>query len=115
MSQSLLRDMSDAALLAELGRRVQRARLNRNMAQAVVATQAGISRRALQHFEAGTGCTLGTLIKVLRVLERLDALDAFLPEPGLSPLQLVKLQGHERQRASGAGRGRARRRPRGGR
>ncbi len=115
MSQSLISGMSDAALLTELGRRVQRARLNRNMAQADVATHAGVSRRALQHFEAGAGCTLGTLVKVLRVLERLDALDAFLPEPGLSPLQLVKLQGHQRQRASRAGRGRARRRPRGGR
>jgi len=93
--------MSDRAMLGELGRRVQALRLNMNMAQTVVARKAGISRRALQNLEGGRGCTLALLIRVLRALEKLDALDAMLPEPGLSPLQLAKLKGRERQRASG--------------
>src|ERR1039457_5965318 len=91
--------MSEKAVLEELGRRVQGQRLNENLTQAEVARKAGVSRRALQRLESGQGCTLSLLIRVLRVLGKLDQLDAFLPEPGLSPIQLAKLKGHERRRA----------------
>jgi putative transcriptional regulator len=93
--------ISDQAVLEELGRRVQIHRLNMNLTQAAVAEKAGVSRRALQKLESGESCTLLVLIRILRALGRLDALDAFLPEPGLSPLQLAKLKGRERKRASG--------------
>lgn len=92
--------MSDRTILAELGQRVQRERLNRNMAQAELATLSGISRRALQNLEGDGACTLGLLIRILRALGRLDAFEAFLPDPGLSPVQLAKLRGRERLRAS---------------
>jgi hypothetical protein len=55
----------------------------------------------LQKIESGQSCALTLLIRILRALGRLDALDAFLPEPGLSPIQLAKLKGRERQRAGG--------------
>ena len=97
--------MSDKAVMAELGRRVQIQRLNLNVPQAELAGKAGISRRALQNLEGGRVCTVALLIRVLRALGKLDALDFFVPEPGLSPLQLAKLKGRERKRA-----GRARRR-----
>ena len=93
--------MSDTAVLAEIGRRMQVSRLNLNLSQVQVAGKAGVSRRALQNLEGGRACTLTLLVRVLRALEGLDALDAFLPEPGLSPIQLAKLKGRERQRAAG--------------
>lgn len=93
--------MSDHALLVELGERVQRTRLNRNLAQPELAQRAGISRRALQKLEAGEATTMGTFIRALRALGVLDELDAFLPAPEQSPIQLAKLKGRERQRASG--------------
>ena len=93
--------MSDRAVLAEMGRRVQVYRLNLNLKQAVVADKAGVSRRVLQKLENGESCNLSTLIRILRALGKLDALDSFLPEPGPSPLQLAKLKGRERKRASG--------------
>lgn len=92
--------MSEKAVLAELGRRIQTRRLNGNLAQAEVAGKAGISRRALQNLENGRGCTLSLLIRVLRALGQLAQLEAFLPEPGISPIQLAKLKGRERRRAS---------------
>ena len=91
--------MSDNAVLKEVGRRVQIQRLNLNLAQADVARKAGVSRRALQNLESGRVCTLALLIRVLRVMGKLAQLDAFLPEPGLSPIQLAKLKGRERRRA----------------
>jgi transcriptional regulator with XRE-family HTH domain len=92
--------MSDTAVLGEIGWRLQVYRLNLNLSQADVAERAGVSRRTLQKLESGQSCTLTLLIRILRALSRLDALDAFLPEPGLSPIQLAKLKGRERQRAS---------------
>ena len=60
-----------------------------------------VSRRALQKLEAGEATTLGTFIRALRVLGALEQLDAFLPAPGQSPIQLAKLKGRERKRAGG--------------
>ena len=92
--------MSDQAVLAEIGHRLQVHRLNLNLTQAAVAEKAGVSRRALQKLESGESCTLAILMRVLRAVGKLDALQTFLPEPRLSPLQLAKLKGRERKRAS---------------
>jgi putative transcriptional regulator len=97
-------DMSDSAILQELGIRVQQERLNADVTQAEVAQKAGISRGAVRLLEAGRGSTLASLVRVLRALDRLSALDSFLPAPGPSPVQLARLMGKRRQRASGAGR-----------
>ncbi len=97
-------DMSDRAILVELGSRIQQERLNRNITQADLAARAGISRGALRLLESGRGSTLASLIRVLRALDRLESLASFLPAPGPSPVQLAKLRGKRRQRASGAGR-----------
>ena len=94
--------LSDSAALAEIGRRLQTHRLNLNLSQNAVAEKAGVSRRALQNMERGQSCTLALLGRTLRALGRLDALDSFLPEPGLSPMQLAKLKGRARQRAGGS-------------
>jgi putative transcriptional regulator len=96
-----LAEMSDRAVLEELGLRLRHARLNRNLTQAKLAEQAGIALRTLQKAEAGKVTTLETLVALLRGLGLLAELDAFLPEPPQSPVQLAKLQGRTRQRASG--------------
>jgi putative transcriptional regulator len=93
--------MSDHALLVELGERLQRTRLNRNLTQPEIAGRAGISRRALQNLEAGKATTMGTFIRALRALGVLEQLDTLLPAPGPSPVQLAKLKGRERRRATG--------------
>jgi putative transcriptional regulator len=96
-----LEAMSDKAILAEIGQRVQLERLNRDLAQDELARKAGVSRRALQKLEAGQACNLASLLKLLRAFGKLDTLDTFLPPRGISPIQLAKLKGRERQRASG--------------
>jgi DNA-binding XRE family transcriptional regulator len=95
--------MSDSAVMTEIGHRIQQERLNRNLEQAVLAKQAGISRRTLQRLEAGGVCTLNSLIRILRALDKLGELNHFIPPVGFSPLQLAKLKGYERQRAGRAG------------
>lgn len=95
-------DMSDQALLQEIGRRVRRRRLNKNITQTSAANISGVSRNSVQSLESGKGVHLLALIRILRTLDSLDGLDAFLPDPGLSPLQVAKMMGRIRQRASGS-------------
>jgi transcriptional regulator with XRE-family HTH domain len=92
--------MSDKAILGEFGGRISRQRLNRNLTQIELAGLAGVSIIVVQRLERGQGCTLESLIRVLRALGQIEQLDLFLPEPGISPIQLAKLKGKERMRAS---------------
>jgi len=92
--------MSNKAVLEDLGRRIQRERLNQDITQVALAERAGVARKVVQQVESGHGCTLESLIRLLRALGKLDQLDMFLPETGLSPVQLAKLKGRERQRAT---------------
>jgi transcriptional regulator with XRE-family HTH domain len=95
--------MTDSDILKEIGRRLRSYRLQRNLTAEHIATQAGIQLRTLLNAERGANPRLATLIKILRALDRLDGLDAFLPDPGLSPMALLKLKGKQRRRATGSG------------
>lgn len=96
-----LSSMNNQAVLREIGVRIRRERLNQNLTQETLAQQAGVSRRVILDLEGGKGCGLSSFIEILRALRKLDQLDAFIPDPGISPIQLAKLRGRERQRASG--------------
>ena len=94
--------LSDEAVLAELGMRLGRTRLERNLTQRELAAEAGVERKAVQRIEAGESVNLTSLIRVLRPLGLLDALDRLVMEPTPSPIELLKLHGKTRRRASGA-------------
>ncbi len=95
-----LTQLSDPEILAEIGRRLRRYRLQQNLTQADLAREAGVGTRTVRNLEGGGDTQLVTLLRVLRALGRLDALDAFLPRPGVSPMDLLRSGGQERQRAS---------------
>jgi putative transcriptional regulator len=90
-------------ILSELGARLQRYRLQQDRTIEELAATAGIGERTLVRAEGGENTTLRTLVKVLRALGRVEAFDAFLPPPLVSPIQLAATSGRERQRASGSG------------
>jgi transcriptional regulator with XRE-family HTH domain len=94
--------LTDDAVLSELGARLERTRLERNLSQRELAEEAGIERKAVQRIEAGEPVQLTSFIRVLRALGLLDALDELVPEPLASPIELLKLRGKRRRRASGA-------------
>ena len=93
--------ISDAEIQTEIGQRLRQARLNINISQAKLAEIAGLARRTITNTESGQGCSLLTLIAILRGLNLLSQLETFIPDPGLSPIQLAKLRGKQRRRASG--------------
>jgi transcriptional regulator with XRE-family HTH domain len=92
--------MSDRAILREVGRRLRRRRLDKNLTQHNLADLAGLSRTTVSDLERGGAVGVLTLVQVLRALGGLEELDALLPDPGPSPLQLARMKGRERQRAS---------------
>lgn len=89
-------------ILEEVGYRLERYRLQQNRTIADVAESAGVGVSTVERAEAGKGSTLETLIQILRALGRLDVLEAFLPVPLVSPIQLARMSGRERVRASGS-------------
>jgi len=96
------REMTDAAVLAELGDRLSRLRLQRNLTQAQLAREAGVSKRTLIRLESGDSSQVTNLIRVVRALGLLGNLDAFVPPPLPSPLEQLRSRVKERRRASPA-------------
>ncbi len=92
--------LSDQAIEQEVGRRLKDLRLRKNMQQQELADKACLHRNAISNIENGKGTRLATLVAVLRELDSLDSLDAFIPEIAISPLQAVKMKGLKRKRAS---------------
>lgn len=91
--------LTDEAVLSELGARLARWRLERNLSQEELGEQAGVGRRTVQRLEAGEPVQLPSFVRVLRVLGMLDALDRLIPEPAPSPMERLRLAGRERRRA----------------
>jgi transcriptional regulator with XRE-family HTH domain len=97
---SNLSSPSDSTVLQELGDRLLRHRLDRNLTQADLAVAAGVSKRTVERLEAGESTQLSNFIRILRALNLLDALDTAMPTPPPSPIDQLKLQGKQRRRAS---------------
>ena len=92
--------LSDKGIEEELGKRIRALRLRKNLTQKELAEATILSLNVIKSLEAGRG-KLSSIIAVLRELGALDQLDSFIPEPSISPLQLAKMQGKQRERASG--------------
>jgi putative transcriptional regulator len=90
--------------IAELGRRLARARLNRNISQQTLADEAGITRKTLSSVENGSNFDVSTLVRLLRELELLDNLEMLVPSDQPSPMALARFSGKTRRRA-GSSRG----------
>lgn len=95
-----IKSASSNAIIIELGDRIKTARLNADLTQQALADKAGISLKAVTNSEKGKS-TLGSMVAILVALELTEQLNSFLPKQAISPIQLAKLQGKDRQRATG--------------
>lgn len=101
-------EMTDAAVLQEIGDRLERRRIDAGLTQARLAEEAGISKRTVERIEAGHSTDFLMLLRLLRVLKLLETLDQSVPDLPQSPLVLLKSRGRTRKRV-----GHLRRPPRG--
>ena len=90
--------MTNSAITAELGQRLEQLRLDRNIPQQTLADEIGITPKSYRQLVAGGG-KIENLIAALRALNCLEQLDHFLPKPSQSPLLQLQLQGKKRKRA----------------
>jgi transcriptional regulator with XRE-family HTH domain len=94
--------LTDQSVLEELGGRLASTRLSRNLTQAALAEQAGVSKRTVERLESGAVATqLSGFLRVCRVLGLVEHFESLIPEAVPSPIEQLKRQGAKRQRASG--------------
>ncbi len=84
--------------LIEIGARVRQQRIAMGLKQKELAEKAAVSPDTLSALENGKSVTVETLARVLRGLGHPDALVNVLPPPVISPIDLQKLEGKQRQR-----------------
>jgi transcriptional regulator with XRE-family HTH domain len=80
----------DPEVMAELGRRLEALRKAHGLSRTDVAERAALERRTVARAEKGENPRLDTLVRLLRVYGRLDALDGFIPEPTVSPMDELR-------------------------
>jgi transcriptional regulator with XRE-family HTH domain len=85
-----IEERTDAEVVAELGRRLAVVRKAAGLTQAEAAARAALDRSTVSRAEQGDNPTLLTVVRLLRVYDRLGALESFIPEPGVSPMQLIR-------------------------
>jgi transcriptional regulator with XRE-family HTH domain len=92
-------ELTDAATLRELGRRLEAHRLERNLTQVELSDLAGVGRSTVQKIESGGSVQTISLVKILRALELLAEVDAAIPERIVLPVMELDRAREPRQRA----------------
>ena len=83
----------------EIGSRLTRLRLSRNVTQAMLAENAGVGVRTLRRLETGEPSTLDTFLRVALTLDLGDAILGAIPTAQIRPIERVSRIRSERQRA----------------
>ena len=96
--------LTDSAILAEIGRRLARRRVDLQLSQEHAAKQAGLGKRTLERIEAGKSAQFSSLLRLFRVLDLLHDLERAIPEVKPSPMDLLKHRRKMRKRATKKGR-----------
>jgi len=84
---------------AALCKRLESIRLSRNITQAQLAEEAGVSPRTIGRLEKGQGVSMDTFIRVMMALGIQQSLEALLPDPTVRPIERVGIGAGERKRA----------------
>lgn len=96
---SITRRMTLSSIAQELGRRLASLRLQADVTQQALADEMGVSRSTVVKLEHGQG-KIENLAAALVALDRTDLLDQFIPEPTISPMELLDLKGKQRLRGT---------------
>ena len=97
--------LSDATIMTKVGERLKAVRLKQNITQQTLAKESGVSLSSVKKIEKGEIRSFDSLLRVLRMLGKLDVLLPLVEEEQLSPseyYELVQKAGaHQRKRAAG--------------
>lgn len=90
--------MSDTAIVKQIGSYIKHVRLQQNKTQAQLAEIAGLNRWTISQVENGESITLMSLIQILRALDSFYVLNAFEVSDEISPLEYAKLKKQQKKR-----------------
>jgi len=91
---------SSDAVISALFQRIEQLRLSRNISQAALAKEAGVSRSTITRLASGENISVDSFVRVMQALGLADHLAALLPNPNIRPVERIRLEGTERRRAS---------------
>ncbi|NOR36643.1 MAG: helix-turn-helix domain-containing protein [Woeseiaceae bacterium] len=91
---------SSEAVTKALLERIEEIRLSRNVTQAALAKEAGVSRSTITRLAHGQSISVDSFVRVMQALGLADHLAALLPNPNVRPVERIRLDGAERRRAS---------------
>lgn len=91
-------ELTDKAVLQEIGARLERRRIDAALTQAHLAEEAGVSKRTVERIEAGRSTDFVMLVRIARVLQLIEPLEQWIPDVPQSPLLLLKSRGRTRRR-----------------
>ena len=92
-------DLSNRDIMIETGLRLKDIRIATPLTQKELAEKSGVSTVTISAIENGKDCSLSTLISIMRVLNLTQGFEAFIPEQGARPSQMIAL-GKKRERAT---------------
>ena len=91
-------ELSDPVILQRIGSRIRDYRMRMEMTQSELAERSGVSMGTIVRLERGETVSVLLFISILRTLGVLENLETLLPELGISPMQLRRMQGKTVQR-----------------
>lgn len=83
--------LSDTVIQYKIGERLKQTRLKQNITQQSLAEEAGVSLSSVKKVEKGEIGSFDTLLRVLRTLGMLDALQPLVDEPQPSPNEYYEM------------------------
>lgn len=72
--------ITDAEILLKIGSKLKEIRLEKNVKQKELSEKSGLSMFSISQMETGHNTSVQSLVQVLKALDRMDMLDAFLKD-----------------------------------
>jgi putative transcriptional regulator len=91
---------SSDTVINALFQQIEQIRLSRNISQAALAKEAGVSRSTITRLASGENISVDSFVRVMQALGLADHLAALLPNQNIRPVERIRLEGAERRRAS---------------
>jgi transcriptional regulator with XRE-family HTH domain len=77
-------------LVVDLGHRLRKIRLRKNVKQQALADKAGVSEKALRNLEAGKGSSVETFVRVMKALGLERGIELLAPDVSVDPIAMLK-------------------------
>jgi len=98
--------LADAVILSRIGNKLRTVRLKQNITQQSLSETANVSLSSIKKMEKGEIRSFDSLLRVLRILGKLDILQPLVEEDQLSPAEYYdfvhSMQSTMRKRATGS-------------